>query len=216
MPPSLRRHSLMLSLLAVAFALFFESSKHDSNFAKVNPFAEDPYDAVASFAVQFVLFVAAVSVLRAFRPYPAKTDLSQQAVVVARGQFMGLLAVAVTVVVDGIAMFRHQSMWKHTTVGRELVVLAAGFFLWAMIAAVLLVRTFSPDSCKGRHRRIQAGIAAFVVSIPCWYPENLRQGLGGAIFTVLVGAAILFIPIKELAEAIGPSVSQPAAIRLDR
>jgi hypothetical protein len=199
----------MLAVLAVAFSLFFMASKHDPAFAQVNPFAEDPFDAVASFGVQFVLFIAALSVLRTFRLYPAKTDLGPQAVLIARGQFMGLLAVAVTTTVDGIAMFRHQGMWQHTIAGNQLLGLVAGFFLWAAIGAVGLARTFSPGSRKGGLWRMQAGIAFMIVSIAWWYPENLRQGLAGALFTVFVGYVILFIPIKELAETIGPVSRNP-------
>jgi len=204
MPISLRLHSLLLVLLALAFSLFFLSSKHNPAFAPVNPFAEDPYDAVGSFGVQFALFIAAVSLLRAFRPYPANTDVRRQAVLVARGQFLGLLAVSVTAAVDGIAMFRHPRMWQHTGAGNELVDLVAAFFSWATISALLLVRTFPRDSRKSEHWRIQATIAIFALSIAWWYPENLRQGVAGAVLTVLVGDAILFVPIRELAGTIGP------------
>lgn len=209
MPTSLRLNSLMLAILAVAFSLFFAWSKHNPNTARVNPFAEDPYDAVSSFGVQFVLFVATVSLLRAFRPYPVKTDLSRQAVLVARGQFLGLLAVAVSTIVDGLAMLRHQRMWQHTIAGNQLLGLAAGFFLWTAMAAVPLVRSFPPNSRISRRWRMRAGIACFVISIAWWYPENLRQGIAGALMTVLVGAAILFIPIRELAETIGPVSRNP-------
>jgi len=55
--------------LAVLFYLFFQISKQQPDLARVNAFANDPYDAVGSFAVQFALFVAVISLIRALRRY---------------------------------------------------------------------------------------------------------------------------------------------------
>jgi hypothetical protein len=57
--------------LAILFYLFFQITKHHPILSLVNPFVEDPYDAVGSFSFQFALFTALLSLVRAFRPYQA-------------------------------------------------------------------------------------------------------------------------------------------------
>ena len=54
--------------VALAFAGFFETTKHVPRVADIAPFVEDPYDAVCSFGVQLAAFAAALAVLRAFGP----------------------------------------------------------------------------------------------------------------------------------------------------
>ena len=55
--------------LALLFYLFFQLCQQQPELAQVNPFANDPYDAVGSFAVQFALLAAVVSLVRAMRRY---------------------------------------------------------------------------------------------------------------------------------------------------
>ena len=61
--------SLLVFVLAILFIICFDKSKHVPFLKQTNPFAVDPYDAVGSFGIQFVFFVAFLTVLRAFRPY---------------------------------------------------------------------------------------------------------------------------------------------------
>ncbi len=56
--------------LALVFFLFFQISK-GAPFRSVNPFGEDPYDAVGSIAVEVALFVSALSCARALRLHQA-------------------------------------------------------------------------------------------------------------------------------------------------
>lgn len=63
-----RRNAFALCLLGLAFLLQFHLAKHWSRWAAVCPFVDDPYDAVSSFAVQFVLFMMIISLVRAFHP----------------------------------------------------------------------------------------------------------------------------------------------------
>ena len=58
MPRPLKVSAFITFVLAVVFYLFFQISKHDLALSQVNVFAEDPYDAVGSFGVQFALFTA--------------------------------------------------------------------------------------------------------------------------------------------------------------
>ncbi len=105
----LRRNALAVCLLGLAFILHFQLAKHWSPWSAVNPFSEDPYDAVGSFAVQFVLFMMLVSLVRAFRP------LSDQAAAVAcftRGALMTSVAIGFTCLSDLVAMARHLVLWR--------------------------------------------------------------------------------------------------------
>ena len=83
----------------------------------MNPFGEDPYDAVGSFAVQFVLFMMLVSLVRAFRP------LSEEAAPVAsftRGALMASVAIGFTCLSDLVAMARHPPVWCGRPQGTQL------------------------------------------------------------------------------------------------
>ncbi len=201
MPTSLRWHAIGLAALAAVFLLFFFASKHDPSWARVNPFAEDPYDAVGSFSFQFVLLMAALSLLRAFRPYPAGVSLHRQARVVACGLLAGLLAVVITCLVDVIAMGRHSEMWMGSSAGYRLAVAVLGIFLWATLSAALLVRTIPSVGRTSHGWRASVVILLFCVSVAAWYPETARKNFYGELFTVLVGAVILFVPLRFLVKA---------------
>src|SRR5271163_345354 len=112
MTKALQRHAVAFFALAVAFYLFFETCKHNPVLAKVSPFTEDPYDAVGSFGFQFVLFLAILSLVRAFRPYPAGFPSQGQAGFLARGLMMGTLGIALTCIGDAVALARHHDTWR--------------------------------------------------------------------------------------------------------
>jgi hypothetical protein len=63
-----RRPAFVALAVAAAFVVFFFASKH--RFGEVNPFAEDPYDAVGSFGIQLAAVAALAAWLRVVRPYP--------------------------------------------------------------------------------------------------------------------------------------------------
>lgn len=84
----------MLTAAAVAaFWVFFQLSKSNV-FAAVNPFAEDPFDAVGSIAVQVALLVSVLSVARALRYAGAAGNTRSRLIV--HGNLVALLAIAVT------------------------------------------------------------------------------------------------------------------------
>jgi hypothetical protein len=62
----LHRVTALITGAALAFALFFQIAK-GGPFRVVNPFGEDPYDAVGSFAVQGTLLIGALTYARALR-----------------------------------------------------------------------------------------------------------------------------------------------------
>ena len=85
-PRSLKTMSFFVFLLTIFFLAFFDNSKNIPLLAVVNPFAEDPYDAVGSFGIQLAFFAALLSLIRAFRPYATKEIPSNQQVLILRGE----------------------------------------------------------------------------------------------------------------------------------
>ncbi|MEZ4864751.1 MAG: hypothetical protein R3C14_25795 [Caldilineaceae bacterium] len=61
--------SIIVFIFAVVFAAFFDITKQNLYLSPVNPFADDPYDAIGSFAFQAAVFFGLLSLFRAFRPY---------------------------------------------------------------------------------------------------------------------------------------------------
>src|SRR5512141_816551 len=88
--------SFVVFLLTIFFVTFFDNSKNIPLLAVVNPFAEDPYDAVGSFGIQLAFFAALLSLIRAFRPYATKEFPSNQPLLILRGEIVALLAISVT------------------------------------------------------------------------------------------------------------------------
>jgi len=214
---SLRSSALGLTLLGAAFTFFFQLTKHQPALAAVNPFSEDPYDSVASFAVQLVLFLVLLSLLRAFRPSPAGTLVPSGTVSQIRGQLMAHIAVAFTLISDLVAMIRHPSLWIAKTAGHQLLALTVCLLLWAGASASLLLLS-SPARSVTTNRiawiKILA-VPAIAILVLCIYPERLRQTLTGEIFTVLCGIVLLFAVVWALGTALLPGTSDASADMFD-
>ncbi|MFN8177828.1 MAG: hypothetical protein U0167_07870 [bacterium] len=133
------RVTALIAFVAVAFAVFFELGKNGP-FREINPFGDDPYDAVGSFGVQVALVVAVLSYARALR---WRSDASQasKARLILRGDALVLSAILITLVADGVAEMRSEeppSSW-----GAVLRLLLVGMFLLVLASAVAVVRTGS-------------------------------------------------------------------------
>ena len=115
MPKRLRINSLIVFVLALLFAFFFDFTKHNPLFAPLNPFAEDPYDAIGSFSFQAILFLGALSLFRAFRPYRKAQPSDEQKLFLVRTQVTIILSILVTLLGDLIAMVRHVSIWSRVS-----------------------------------------------------------------------------------------------------
>lgn len=94
----IHRVTLLVLLTAGVFALFFQTAKSEP-WRSVNPFLEDPYDAVGSFAVQGALLLGILNYARVLR---LRRDASQRrkSRLVLRGDALALAAAGVTVVAD--------------------------------------------------------------------------------------------------------------------
>jgi len=160
--------------------------------------------------VQFVLFAELLSLIRAFRPYPADQPLKEQEAVLVTGLLMGTLAVAVALGADVIALLRHTSVWRGSPAGYELLTLASGLFLLAAFLSCFLLGTAQRISFGSRQpasaRAVAVSLAAALTI--ALYPEHLRYNFVGELFTVLVGLMALFLPVWALGTIASPSSSE--------
>ena len=211
MPRSVKVSALLTLGLAILFYLFFEICKQSPALSSVNPFAEDPYDAVGSFGSQLAPFISLLAVLRAFRPYQSEKTRDRQQVLFARAAYFSCLSVAVTLVADIIAMIRHPSLWLGVQAGDLLAVLLGGMVL---LTALVLWTIFRTTRTFPLHSPLQRWIKASVFSLAgilllALYPEELRQSVHGELLTIAVGVLFLFGLVWALGTAIAPSLDTP-------
>ncbi len=120
------------SLTVVAsliFWAFFQISK-SPNFAAVNPFAEDPVDAIGSIGVQLAFAVGVLTLARAAHLSRAPSVPTYKARLILRGNTIALLAIGVTLAADMLMELQHPT-WKASIWGRLLI---AGLGLVALFA----------------------------------------------------------------------------------
>lgn len=211
MPRSVKVSALLTLGLAILLFLFFDNSKHVPSLSLVNAFAEDPYDSVGSFGVQLALFLALLAVLRAFRPYPSEKTRDRQFVLFARTAYCSCLAVAVTLGADVIAMIRHPSLWLGVAAGHLLAALLGAMILMTALvfwAIFLTTCTLSLDSPLQRWTKASAFSLSGILLL-AFYPEELRQSIGGEILTIAAGILFLFGLVWALGTAITPTQDQP-------
>jgi hypothetical protein len=203
MPDTLRRNALCLALTGAAFCAFFQITKHQPRLSGVNPFSEDPYDSVGSFAVQFVLFMMLLSLLRAYRHYQQAEDPQAGVAIQVRGQLMAYVAIAFTQIADLIAMARHSLIWRRDVAGDQLLALTVCLLLWAASAAAFLlfsapVLSLPPSRRTWIRLLVVPGVATLVL---VFYPESVRRTLIGELVTVLCGIVLLFVVVWSIGTA---------------
>jgi hypothetical protein len=190
-------------LLALLFYEFFEASKHTPALVQVNPFANDPYDAIGSIAMQLALFLALLSMLRTFRPFKTGARLQGQRGLIAKGRILGAMAICLTMLSDLVAMIRHITLWERTSAGRLLAGAIVGLLLLSVVECRhswhLIKHTASASD--GQRWPASFACAAGILAALAIYPEQLRQTLGGELVTALAGIAMLYLPLGVLASA---------------
>jgi hypothetical protein len=204
---TLRINALSLAILGSAFCLFFQVSKHQPRWSGVNPFGDDPYDSVASYAVQFVLFLVVISLVRAFRRYSLDTDSQARAATQVRGQLMACVAIAFTLVADLIAMLRHPGAWTGRRAGLELLAITVCLLAWTASATALLLlstRVLSLPPFRFIWIKLLA-VPAGAFLVLAFYPEALRLKLPTEIVTVLCGMVLLFVVVWAIGTAFAPA-----------
>lgn len=206
MPKYYRVYACLILGLALLFYLFWQVSKHNPALSAVNPFADDPYDAVGSFGVQLAIFTALLSLLRAFRPYQPDQALDGQKLLLLRGAYLSCLSILLTLLADAVALVRHPSTWLALPAGATLVALTGGMALLTLLVGGLLLReTRHLHLSFTYNTRVRALFLTIVsILILLFYPENWRQNVPGELFTVLVGIVCLLVPAWAISLALLP------------
>lgn len=213
-------HACLMLALAIVFATFFQVSKHQPALSQVNTFADDPYDAVGSFAVQFALFAALLSMLRAFRPYPSDDALLERRALLMRSEVVVCLSVVVTMLTDGITLVRYRSLWIGSSAGHILAGLVVGI---AALAILLAWRVYAsgtaglgPTSPVNRTRLgVAIGLSLLSALVFSVYPPAFDHGYGGAILTVILSLVLFFAMMWAWTIATTPAPSASSDDALD-
>jgi hypothetical protein len=141
----LLRATLLTFIASLIFWAFFQISK-TPDLAAVNPFAEDPVDAIGSIAVQVAFAVSLLTLARAVQMSRAQTAPANKSRLIVRGNSVALLAIAVTLGADGLMELRHptwnESIW--------------GLLLFAGLVTVALITCAAALITVGAARRSKA------------------------------------------------------------
>jgi len=92
------RATAFISVTGILFFLFFQLAKREP-FRSANPFGQDPYDLVGSFAVQIALLIGVLTCARALRDPTQATKLR----LILRGNLLVLAAIGTALLVDALA-----------------------------------------------------------------------------------------------------------------
>lgn len=208
MPKHSKVNACLALLLAVLFYLFFQLCKQQPALSQVNAFADDPYDAVGSFGTQFAMFVALLSMVRAFRPYQPNRAMDSQQVLLERGAYMTCLAVAVTLGTDIVALFRFPSVWVGFPAGSLLAVLSGGMVVLTALVGWRVHHTSStPRASSTRLAWARAiGVSLMSVIILAWYPERFTQSSPGEPLTIVGSVILLFAIVWAWGVVLSPSL----------
>ncbi len=126
--------------LSILFFIFFETCKHTPTLGTTNPFAEDPYDAVGSFAI-FLAFVGALlMVLRTFRTYPINEISAGQRVLAFRAGAVAVLSVVVTLTADAIGLGRAVITTGSFPAAKSLAEILVGMSLVTLLTGWIFIR----------------------------------------------------------------------------
>jgi hypothetical protein len=136
----IHRITALILVAAIIFYLFFQVNKH-SPFVEANPFADDPYDAVGSIAIQVALLISLLTYARVLHWRDDPTQ--DKGRLVLRGNVLVLAAIFVTLCADAIAEILQPmvaSYWGNILrieLGvMFLLTLACGVALWLVFRGV--------------------------------------------------------------------------------
>ncbi len=206
-----------MTAASLGLTAFFFAAKHRVGLARIAPFAEDPYDAVGSFGIQFAVVASLISLLRGVRRYGGAGVPAPQAALVLRGGIAALLSVFVTFQADAVALFRHPNVWARSPIGSTLtlgiVIVALATLLGALLLGLAHGR-IAPESKASWPRGV--AVTAAVILVLVLYPEHWRQaGLAGALGSAFLGTALLFVEVWALTGALAPPGPAPTEDLVD-
>ncbi len=130
----LRLLAWLVLLQALLFFFFFQFTKHYELVVHINPFANDPFDAVSSFGLQLSVLSALMAIVRLIRPYEAAQQSTREAAVL-RLDLVSLAAILVSLGADLVALASRPASWISAPGGRLLLALTAGFGLLTALLA---------------------------------------------------------------------------------
>jgi hypothetical protein len=213
----LRLASVAALFLAVLFITFFDRAKHDVGLVRVNPFSEDPYDAVGSFGVQLGFACSILAVVRAFRTDLKTESLHNRYTYTLRAMAVSQLAIIVTMLADSVALARFSSMWNHSAEGNLLIVFTGELFVLASGFCLYLIRLANRrDVCSQNPLRPrQTVLLLIVLGLLGIYPGGFRDGMAGAMLTAAFGMVLLFYSVALLSKAMFPCPDVPERDLID-
>lgn len=133
------RVTALITFAAVVFYLFFQINKRGP-FRDINPFGDDPYDAIGSFAIQGALLIGILTYARALH-LRASPSQAPKARLILRGNVLVLFAILVTLIADGFAEILRP--FPPTYWGSVLLVELGLMFLLALISVIALNVVFA-------------------------------------------------------------------------
>jgi len=212
MPKAFKRNAVIVLALVVFFGWAFMFAKHDPDLRYIIPFGQDPYDAVGSFGVIAGILIAMVSLVQAFRPYRKGPPTTAQRVYLVRSQESVILAVLITLTADTVALARHPLTWIYAASSVELFALLVGLGIVAVTVQLLICASqrYLPETVAAPWKPALAA-TVLAVAILAVYPEKLIERLIPHLLTVLVGACILFAPMRFLLTLLVPYRQEESA-----
>lgn len=209
MPKHYKVTACLVVLLAALLYIFFQVSKHQPALAQVNAFADDPYDSVASFGVQFSIFTALLTLIRAFRPYQPDHVPDEQKVLYVRSALITCISVVVVMLADVIALLRYPAAWLGSAAGYTLAALVILLALCALLLGWLIHHTSRAlRSARTRTTWLSVGgISLAVILVLALYQADWRQTVWGEFLTVLVGTTCFFATVRAWELCLAPALN---------
>ncbi len=193
--------------IALAFFAFFQLPKLMPALADTYPWAIDPYDAVGSFGFQIAVFIGLLSLLRTVRHLGEQAIPLEQVRFIVRGDELALLAVALSLLADVLALDKVSFGFVQTEAGRVMVFGLATLLLASVLASVLVARVVFALHAAGaeRGRLLGAGGYDDIFDDLLWLAHTIKAGLGRDVPIVR--------PALDKAEKAGQQLSEGAAVR---
>ncbi len=183
----------------------------------MNPFAEDPYDAVGSFGIQLGFTCAVLAALRAFRTDLKTESLTNRYTYTIRPMAVSQIAIIVVMLANAIALARYSSRWNGTEAGNDLVVITGGLFLLSSLFSYCLIRLARRRGVCSQNPLRQRQMVPFLIlfGLLCLYPAFWRDGIAGAILSAIAGMLVLFLSVALLSKAMFPCPDIPEKDLID-
>ena len=205
MPSMSKLNAVVVMIFALLFYAAFMFMKHATGLSDIIPFGDDPYDAVGSYGVIVAPILAVVSLVRAFRGYPAGGASAAQGGYLVRTQTAVALCALITVLADAVAMARDPSRWLGAPARAELLATLAGLTLAALGVQILLCRAHGVPPARRLREWARPGLLLLVVALVLGvYPPALVRLTLAHLVTCVVSGLMLFGPMPPLIAALVP------------